>query len=832
MPDIKQVAQESAKPQAGIFDYTSNSTDGKHVTVNFTDNNPSYMNEIADERDPSRGDTMAPDMAISEFFKRPVKIHFQSWVVGTELDILLDPWHIWATNKRVSNRLSNFKLFSGNLRLKILVNGNQFYFGKALASYTPYNNNPFITYTANNMLDLVPASQRPHVWLDPCTSQGGELACPFFYPEDMLDITVANAFRTLGKLWLTTVGGSLEHAQSQTYPVTISVYAWMENIQLSAPTKVNISGISAQSGAVDEYADNPISKPASVLADMAGKLTDAPIIGRYAMATKMAAGAVGNIAKYFGYSRPNQLDATKPYRVWQTGNLASTDCPDTCMTLALQDKQEVTIDPTVAGLGSQDELDFSYLSSIESYLATFKWGVDNAPNIILFSSGVTPCQQSIGTYSIPASKTGVAQPPMGWIARPFKYWRGTITYRFQLASSAYHKGRLIVTWDPKLATFPAETNVVQTHIVDISEERDFSVTVGWGASTAGLLVSELDPTVPTYTLSNGFGTSIFIPTDTEHNGVLSVAVENRLVSSGANTEPIRCNVMVSSKDLTLWEPNGQIAEYTNYPDPVVPPAAMAEEPFVPNSGTLEADEPEQNAPEGADMIDTFGSPTLSNQTAGFTSGEKVTSFRQCLKRYCYERQEHKTASVTQDFYNQVQVQGDMYPIYRGYQSGGMQGTSTSVLTTIESYVLAAFAGWRGAKRFKFIPSYGLADHVKVLRGDVYRPRVFSTNASMLVRQLDWNDRETWTGTQITNKVSGNIIDFQLPYYSKLRFLDNWTSPSVNTPHGYAVNSEHFNFEASARFVAQVWDIYRSVGEDFNAFFFLGVPPTWRVDIFL
>jgi hypothetical protein len=229
-------------------------------------------------------------------------------------------------NPRVANRIANFNLFKGNLHVKVVINGNQFYFGKMLMSYMPYTNSPH-HLTQDTWLSMIPASQRPHIWIDPTTSQGGELVLPFFYPYDMMTLPLTNP-DDLGSMWFKSIV-DLHHAQAQSRPLRVTVFAWASDVTLSVPTQSNPVALTAQSGKIDEYDKKPVSKTANAVAAMAGKLSKAPIIGPYAMATQMAASTVGNIASLFGFSRPRQLDSINSKRIWQTGDLAGTDTVDT-----------------------------------------------------------------------------------------------------------------------------------------------------------------------------------------------------------------------------------------------------------------------------------------------------------------------------------------------------------------------------------------------------------------------------------------------------------------------------------------------------------------------
>jgi hypothetical protein len=134
--------------------------------------------------------------------------------------------------------------------MKMLINGNSFYYGRALVSYNPYLKNDDVTLKrAFFEQDLVGASQKPHFMLDPTTSQGGEMLLPFLWPENFLDITLGNWTNNMGRVTVHDFD-ILRHANGGTDPITVTVFVWAEDVVLSVPTTVQ-----AQSGTADRELD-------------------------------------------------------------------------------------------------------------------------------------------------------------------------------------------------------------------------------------------------------------------------------------------------------------------------------------------------------------------------------------------------------------------------------------------------------------------------------------------------------------------------------------------------------------------------------------------------
>jgi hypothetical protein len=791
---------------------------------------PSYTCVVDSEiNDETRTNTSQGVEDLAEFFARPVKIGASTWAVGQGLDVpAFKPWRTWMQNKRVANRLNNFKNFRAKLHVKFIINGNSFYWGRAFVSYTPYTDNPFEGTNANSWLDIPRATQKPHIWIDPTSSQGGEMVLPFFWPNDHFDL-VSDAPENLGNLWIYSPVG-LRHAQGQTQSLTVTIYAWATDVSLSTPTQVNIGGLLPQAG--DEYGEGPISKPANVMAAVARKLGSAPMIGPYAMATSIAAGAVGNIARMFGFSRPRDISLMATRRVWQTGDLASTDREDTCMTLGYTAKQEVTIDPRTVGLGSTDEMDMKYLMSKPTLFASFDWALGALVDVPIFSVKVTPMTYRRDSYT--GSLPGYALMPTAMCALPFHYWRGSMTYRFQIVASGYHKGRLLFVWEPNTAfqgVIP-ESNVTYSKVVDIAQERDFAITIGWGSNKPALEIA----TAVQLGLPDMF--SIGVPATTTpgfDNGTLTCYVLNPLVTSGSDTSSITILCHTSSDDMELWAPDGDRLKRLTYNPQGAPPPPLLEgqaghvgdvEGVVENA----AEETAHLAPVGGDRI-----PKTFNT---FTSGETVKSLRTLLKRYFLRRSIVATTDVQTGTYNSIKWTGTAYPYMPDVP---FPGSSTGVFRgpfTIHSLVAYCYAGWRGSFRIKLLPALiGNGNQwprasITVSRGTFVRmedPTYLPHSRNQFgANNCDEIFDYSFNGCQVSNEASGNVLDFEIPWYSNERFGPILPDP-VARNMSYEASLYVDNPTDAVRSVFGIYKEYGAIGEDYNLFFFTGVPPIWFIE---
>jgi hypothetical protein len=271
-----------------------------------------------------------------------------------------------------------------DMHIKIVVNGTPFHYGRAICYYTPlamYDNINDYAFTGPNTDQLTLNTQKPHVFINPTTCEGGEMVLPFFYPRANVDITSLDITDGLGLLQIDSIN-TLKHANGATDPVTVTVYGWAENVKLGVATQQTYDSLiipppisaSEVEERADEYGMGPISKPASALASIASKFKTAPVLGPYATATQIGANALSRVASIFGYSRTPIL-TTSVYRPNTKGSFATSNQEDDVAKLSLDCKQELSIDPRIFGRNGEDELDILSIASRQSFLDTFLWQV-------------------------------------------------------------------------------------------------------------------------------------------------------------------------------------------------------------------------------------------------------------------------------------------------------------------------------------------------------------------------------------------------------------------------------------------------------------------------
>lgn len=465
------------------------------------------------------------------FFMRPVKILSTQWKVATQLYLEFNPWRLFCEDPRIGNRLAHFRNLRMKLHVQAIINGNPFYYGKAIMCYTPLPDPDSVTsFSSGDTALLVEMSQKPHVFLDPTRCEGGELELPFIWPKTALNIVNAE-WRSMGVVQLRSFN-SLQHANAVTDPVNITIFAYASDVELFTPTSRTPLDLVPQGG--DEY--GRISMPAHLVTKVAGVMSKVPMIAPFARATEMVSTTIRDLALLFGYSRPRMVPEDLAL-VQHYGSQANVNAVDTSLSLALDAKKEITIDPRVTGCAPVDDMAFSNIAQRESYLDTFVWRETEPTETHLYSLDVTPALgrvDSQGLYHL---------TPMAFVALPFEFWKGSISVRMQIVASAYHRGRLRVVWDPDYVNTSSQYNVNYSMMLDITESSEVTFKIGWGQEVDYLRIGNvLDIMDDRSPLSDQRTKIPWV------NGRLSVYVVNPLTSPGADTTYISINTFVSACD--------------------------------------------------------------------------------------------------------------------------------------------------------------------------------------------------------------------------------------------------------------------------------------------
>jgi len=371
-----------------------------------------------------------------------------------------------------------------------------------------------------------------------------------------------------------------------------------------------------------------------------------------------------------GFSRPVVLTPPAPIYNDAVGNLANTDAHDNCAKLTIDSKQECPIGPQLVGFDTTNQLSIRDMAARETLCAILSWPAEASVGDVIAIIAVKPrfvildsedgafmgksdsdmygpdilvtdndARTNARTHKLPV---GYALPSCGLATSCFKYWRGTMKYRFQIVAFSSLEGQLRVSWDSltfgdriyndrEITVANDEGNVRMNtsyyHILDLAEpeNHNFEVTIGYAQPTAFLPLGPKigDPE------SVGFISpdhSAVYPSPWQ-NGTLRIDVVNHIVIANYNS------VAVTGTDVNLdvlcyvSSPDIQVADFD---EAAISLPSVHQMPFV--LTTVPSDQVAVSRLQSTQIW--FGpeeEPTTDTILKHF--GEAVWSFNALFKRY-------------------------------------------------------------------------------------------------------------------------------------------------------------------------------------------------------
>lgn len=837
-------------------------TDEHENTINqvsqmtFHDEDKGYRMEVLGESDPTTRHANSNIADLRTFLEKPVLLKTFNWLEGSHLQEFTDVWGDLATHPLIANKLKNYGGMRATLNIKLSISSSPFYAGLAMACYNvnPGSSISYPVVIANDQ-HLVLLSQRPRVLLSPQDSMGGEMKIPFIYPYNYVCLNKfydTNAPGLVGGVGTLTVSSPtiLKNFNSvATAPVTISLYAWFTDVELTMNSLNSNVQSSAQTIGFkkkgkrktrarvmsmtqpDEYGQGAVSGIASAVASAAGALSHIPIIGPYARATQMGAGHLAGLASWFGYTNTPVIADHLPYTPKPFPNMASSEISHPTDRLALDPKNELTIDSRVCGLDGSDELAIVGLVARESYLTSFEWSAANVSGDLLWSSLVTPQLFRVDGSAMYCT-------PMAYVAYLFADWCGDIEFRFVVQATKFHMGRMRVEYEPLTYTNTPDAQIVNvTEVIDIAETKDFTVVVPYSQLRQWSRVVPLKLATKVEVFGTTFPSR---PTDNSANGMLTVRVQNQLSGPSADN-------VVSVSVFVKGAPN------LTFNNPVAPPNTAY---FAPQSGAMECREECEMEPYSTDVrwIDEVDDVTKSS--FGVYMGETLLSLRQLMHRDSYyttfginnEASDHKRLML--------RTLNSIYPRVPGYNWPNSlhrdlaEDSFNYVAYSPMSWMMPCYGAVRGSVNWTVNPVGDLASSVVIQRSASYRDvtksfqliqvantATYSRSLAALEMLTDFSDDPTGqSGMILTNQRTAAGLSANVPYYSSSRYsypnpktIQN-NIPTHDDHEGARQNVDirvcwHLEHSGAVADESQV-DYYVSAGHDFNLCNFKNVPPIY------
>ncbi len=774
---------------------------------------------------------------IRDFLARPLELTNSS--TGT---FTFRPWDLIWSNSAIFAKIRNYKLIRGVMNLRLEVSVNPYIYGQVVMalSYNTDNSGGFINYDVTTLLQ-----NDYSVILDAAVSQTVELSIPYFGQQPWMLVNNIPGTQNI-QVDCYEINPMTDASSTGIPNVFYRVYGWVTELELAIATPQsdfvpdNVTHVKpsfAKSTHIDkvnrennnhkkvhfnipkaigmEQHQGVISGAASVVTDIANKISDVPLIGGFAKTIAQGSSMVGSIAGLFGFSRPISLQQNERQIRTFAGSTAITSGQDVSRPLSTDINCFKNINPIDSN--KEDLMSIAYTSRHWGYRKTCTIATTNNPGDSLCVIPVIPLT---GT---PTTGSAYTFSPLAFCTIPFARWRGSIEYKITIIASKFHKGRIKVFWTNSTSYGDDPTNTTTMAYMDIVPGNILVYNVPH---------SSTNPWYTTRPTEDGADVSTFL--DDEINGYLNIVLDMPLTAprTGANTY-VRVEVR-AGEDFMISCPTMDIMRY-------IVPITVTRSNMVPyqavDSGTFTTLGPSY----GGSLTLTQLGREDQNDYATSVAGERIVSFRDMAKRYSFFDNIMRYALLYTD-------NAEYFTSYRLRRMPSLlcrtdktYGGSMTWLT----YSTLPFRYESGSTRVKIVNNatmipynfsnvLNLQDNVYIMRGaydgfSQFKPTITASGATYgdIFQRCAYTALQDFTaGGEVYN--NSFPIEVQIPdmSHNRLNLVLPWLNPTtpdsaityfelLNIPNAVLNGSDSVNGGTA--------QVFYAAGEDFNVSTFMGIP---------
>lgn len=478
---------------------------------------------------------------IHDVFSRDIAMGSFEWKTshshGEELHRVSCPDDIIKSSANLRLKLSHYNYMRCNVRLRFVANQTPYVQGKIFAFSAPMDAYAGPGRGSNPIqvpFSMTPATAHNGVEFDIAASSSAELVIPYISPYTAMDLVSGD-----GRDWATVyihVLNELKSALSEE-TVEVTVFARLEDVEIAIPSSAPINRVFsrledlpscdelchldylttiAECGDYEcivdasrkyfECEEKCKEEYAKAVANPRYRLhaKELPDVTTGAQTPGWVSRMRRGVASVLGCAKPQETCSTQATNILPARGYTNTNGTDQSVVLGGFTDNAIT--PQALFGTTQDEMDIAYVAGKSQYIEKFDWPVNEARGTLLGKFPVTPAyaKSSATEHFVPRE---IATPSDtdpttklegicyhvtngGYVASMHKYWSGTMKYHLSVAKTAFHSGRLRVTWVPghmpsaKVETPKhLETLTVapssSTWIMDLRDTRDFEFTVPW-----------------------------------------------------------------------------------------------------------------------------------------------------------------------------------------------------------------------------------------------------------------------------------------------------------------------------------------------------------------
>lgn len=536
---------------------------------------------------------------------------------------------------------------------------------------------------------------------------------------------------------------------------TMRLYVSLHDMELFGAVPVTFSSVLPQSGVSDAAQAehgivsntlNALSTASNSVGTIASNL-GIPTMSKIANKAGWLAKVMSKTAQSYGYSKPvDQRSITRVFRQ-DFGHDHHVDEPSPANVLGPFQSNMLATD-AFAGATDIDEMALGFILSQYGQCFVTSIATSDTAGTLLYATCLCPTAMWFKTNtgrpggntalpaSLPITANCLCPTPLCYISNLFKYWRGSLKFRFTFAKTRFHAGRVLASFVPN--TFDNNTDAVISNACPVPENsgglvQPFQYSKVFDLKDGSSFEFEV-PYVASRPWLSVFG----------YTGGVSLAVLDPLITTGSTAGAVPILIEVAAGD------DFELGCYTS----------SGLTPYCGDDG-------------GGAAI--FQSGSTLREISEYTMGEKITSLKQLIM----------IPSVWEDSFTTLQNrQFTLPPWHYGPQFAvaiPMANASTQPLaSSIGHYVARMYAFGTGGTEYHAYTSV---------------PNVLMTFANVASQQgtvasglSDPRSKLGISRSRITSSCGTNSIHVKLPSYQRTPrvplvirpFTSNWSNLATST----------------------------------------------------
>jgi hypothetical protein len=431
---------------------------------------------------PTNWTSMAEDSKLHDIYailQRPVRVYDSEFITSFTNVNLKFPDVILQRSPNVVSKLNYFTYFRANVKIKLMFNATPFMSGKYWMFFAPFE---AVSNRPARLTDLPNVTGYPGTEIDLASGAPVELKIPYCAP--LSHYNLLDTHSNMGELYVIPLNpiqtslGSIPIGSGAPF----TIFAWFEDIELALPTSLPVTVPAVRE---EEFFEAQISEEAGAtsgprVSGVASGLASAmstvgaalPRLGPWVRPVEWVARAIGGAAEAVGWNKPVTLDKNCAFANIPAKGYTNMTGIDMSSKLCASPDNGLTYD---AGLFSTDvdEMDIKYVTKKSCiFRSAITWNTTQTLGTQLHANAVTP-----GLALGPA--TALSPTTLAFVASMFRYWRGSLKFRLTVAKTAFHSGRLRITYHPGVYQYSiAKTNQnAYNWILDLSvaSELEFEI---------------------------------------------------------------------------------------------------------------------------------------------------------------------------------------------------------------------------------------------------------------------------------------------------------------------------------------------------------------------